>query len=366
MGASGYPFVYREFSGYIKSCKADQGAVNVWNSMHQSIHEAQISWFLTGDSDLLMECTTGITGLYQATPGFGTKGLLKGAMRTVSLNGPGGTIVCLPRPCVNDGYLVRRKTSTSNHRVESVLRQCTAFWRARCRGRQRIWEEEDDCPYSDVSCVTLTDFHLDPPASRVFFLIPSTSLSPVLVSTLLCGTRVAPSQRTYHAPVNEMRRLRLASKDGLLYAGRTVTVILSDPGSGFQSEPQNPLSSSLWRLCLPQGDVERTRCSVTSSPMQAHYDSGLDIALPSSAVLVTSISMLWALDHLLETSCKTLIGFEDEAEVEDVEFLPSTSSLPNDAYSVSLNMLDQGYRVSCSCARYVGDGQRRQQVGLVD
>ncbi|KAK0438652.1 hypothetical protein EV421DRAFT_1738405 [Armillaria borealis] len=250
-----------------------------------------------------------------ATPGFGTKGLLKGAMRTVCL-----------WPCVNDGYLIRRKTSTSNHCVESVLRQCTAFWQAQCRGRQRIWEEEDDCPYSDVSCVTLTDFHLDPPASRVFFLIPSMSLLPVLVSTLLCGTRVAPSQRTYHAPVNEMRRFRLALKDGLLYAGRTITVILSNPRSGFQSKPQNPLSSSLWRLCLPQGDVERTRCSVTSS-----------------AVLVTSISMLWALDHLLEMSCKTLIGFEDEAEVEDMEFLPSTSSLPNDAYSVSLNMLDQGY-----------------------
>ncbi len=176
-----------------------------------------------------------------------------------------------------------------------------------------------------------------------------------------------------------MRRFRLALKDGLLYAGRTVTGILSDPGSGFQSEPQNPLSSSLWQLCLPQGDVERTRSSVTrcivdsmlgytwptfpaayviysqqggptfaptkyivlrysdqdawnggtgimscrggggesgwlnhwpSSPMQAHYNSGLDITPSSSAVLVTSILMLWALDHLLGMSCKTLIRFE--------------------------------------------------------
>ncbi len=43
--------------------------------------------------------------------------------------------------------------------------------------------------------------------------------------------------------------------------------------------------------------------------MQAHYDSGLDIAPASSAVLVTSISMLSALNHLLGTSCETLIGF---------------------------------------------------------
>ncbi len=67
------------------------------------------------------------------------------------------------------------------------------------------------------------------------------------------------------------------------------------------------------------------------SPVQAHYDSGLDIAPSSLAVLVISISTLSALDHLLGTSCETLIGFEvrfesvhqrfmgaqDEAEVEN-------------------------------------------------
>lgn len=35
--------------------KTDQGAVNAWTSMRQTIHDARISWFHTGDIDLLME-----------------------------------------------------------------------------------------------------------------------------------------------------------------------------------------------------------------------------------------------------------------------------------------------------------------------
>ncbi|KAK0438818.1 hypothetical protein EV421DRAFT_942380 [Armillaria borealis] len=151
---------------------------------------------------------------------------------------------CVPASAMNISS--EERPQPQNYRVEFVLRQCTAFWQARCRGRLRIWGVESDsdnlgtllgceAACKRVSCQIL--------ASRVFPLIPSmqfSSLSLALSSTLLRGTRIAPRQRTY------------------CVLGRTAPLIHSDPGSGFEYEPQNPLSSSLWRQCLPQEDDPST------------------------------------------------------------------------------------------------------------
>ncbi|KAK0215251.1 hypothetical protein EDD85DRAFT_943148 [Armillaria nabsnona] len=83
-------------------------------------------------------------------------------------------------------------------------------------------------------------------------------------------------------------------------------------GCGFQCEAQNPSSGD--STCLKETLKERT---VVLRAYTVYSQQGLDIAPSSSAVLAIGISMLSALDHLLGTSCETLIGFEDEAEVEN-------------------------------------------------
>ncbi|PBK86749.1 hypothetical protein ARMGADRAFT_1086260 [Armillaria gallica] len=72
------------------------------------------------------------------------------------------------------------------------------------------------------------------------------------------------------------------------------------------------MSWDSWRLIEPSTTLS---CKLITTQY-----SGPDIAPASSAVPVTSISMLWALDHLLGASCETLIGFEDEAEVENMDW----------------------------------------------
>ncbi|KAK0493401.1 hypothetical protein EDD18DRAFT_1356841 [Armillaria luteobubalina] len=42
----------------IRSCKANKGAWNAWNHMHEVLNNAQISWFYTGDANLLLDRKT--------------------------------------------------------------------------------------------------------------------------------------------------------------------------------------------------------------------------------------------------------------------------------------------------------------------